>query len=913
MQKEVENISTGRNALEFDLAPNDDSSVSAPSDGSSEIGGKVPAAPAAGNPTAEPRMPEEPRNAALDARADRVDVQRLYNFFLRRDPENAEIWVARTGLPIAELVADMIGAEEFQRRVRGCLTGRPKGQRDYVFGRPPAELLIWAANSLGLGPQAKSEILLSRTWARIDLTLLRDESIVERFAPNLKAEILLILARQEWSHGSGDREFDIAGFLDIATCDQVEGWCCDCGDLKKRLTVEIYVENDFVGVVESSGFRRDLLETIGADGRFAFSFIIPAMFRSLFSIDRWIVAREASSRRVLGKLLCPRTDVVERSSSLDDMRKELQQIKLATRRIEDALPGVLARRSYSLDDYTQYYPTQYAITNLEASAPTLSESDPNIEFKLTLAVLVDIAEPRCLRDTWASIASQSVGTIDVIFIELNGGDDDYVPHFATQTRAGADSRFSVYARRTRYAKEVLQLLAATPGDYVGFLRVGDRLAPEAAARCAAIAEKRRPKLIYTDEDTIDEDSEHRDPILKPDFDLDFLLTTNYIGNFLVLARTELEERITSYYEAGEADIEAAIFELVVRTALAAGPTKVCHIPRVLYHNRDPNPKMLSTDRRRDILVRCLPTEQVQVSVECSLAGTDLPQPLRLLWRPRAAWPTVSIIIPTRDQVELLSDCLQSVLNARAEYDGDVEILVVDNDSVEPEALSFLAELAAKDLVRVMPYRGRFNWSAINNYAAKTARGEAIIFLNNDTRVLSQGWLEELAGQAMRSDVGAVGALLLYADGTIQHGGTIVGCHGVAAHDGVGAYPASGSYMGRLTAQRSVAAVTGACLATRKSVWETLGGFDEINLQVAFNDTDYCMRARESGLRVIYTPYARAYHFESKTRGLTGESPRERAEARAFRERWGDRIVDPYYNAHFERHAKPFTLLRQLES
>jgi GT2 family glycosyltransferase len=217
-------------------------------------------------------------------------------------------------------------------------------------------------------------------------------------------------------------------------------------------------------------------------------------------------------------------------------------------------------------------------------------------------------------------------------------------------------------------------------------------------------------------------------------------------------------------------------------------------------------------------------------------------------------------------------------------------------------------------IRLMRFRGPFNWSAINNTAAREAKGDVLIFLNNDTVVLTQDWCAELAANALREDVGAVGARLLYADGTIQHAGVVLGIEGVAGHESVGETPAGGGYFGRSQLLRSAAAVTGACLATRRTLFEQLdGGFDDLNLKVAFNDVDYCMRARKAGYRVVYNPFAVLYHLESKSRGRElseVQQTRHRAEAALFRARWGDdEIADPYYNLHFERFARPFERLR----
>ena len=303
---------------------------------------------------------------------------------------------------------------------------------------------------------------------------------------------------------------------------------------------------------------------------------------------------------------------------------------------------------------------------------------------------------------------------------------------------------------------------------------------------------------------------------------------------------------------------------------------------------------------------------------------------RVRWRLPAAVPTVSIIVPTRDRLDLLAPCVESVLKSAPSYPGPIELLLVDNDSVETATREYFARLGpgpqsqttapagaplpANATVRILHQGGAFNWSAINNAAARAATGEVLVFLNNDTLVLTPEWCVELVANALRPDVGAVGARLLYQDGTIQHAGVLLGVEGVAGHEAVGEAPADGGYFGRTHLLRSASAVTGACLATRRELFLSLdGGFDELNLKIAFNDIDYCMRVRRAGYRVVYDPYAVLYHFESKSRGretTPAQQARLGAEARAFRARWGEAVgADPYYNPHFERHARPFDRLR----
>jgi len=285
---------------------------------------------------------------------------------------------------------------------------------------------------------------------------------------------------------------------------------------------------------------------------------------------------------------------------------------------------------------------------------------------------------------------------------------------------------------------------------------------------------------------------------------------------------------------------------------------------------------------------------------------------RVRWPLPAAAPCVSIIIPTRDRLDLLRPCVEGILRSAPRYPGPLDLIVVDNDSAEAASREYLKALSESAQARVIPFRGPFNWSAINNHAARQARGEVLIFLNNDTVVLAEDWCAELTANALRPEVGAVGARLLYQDGTLQHAGVVLGVEGVAGHDSVGEAPERGGYFGRSHVQRSAAAVTGACLATRRELFEHIGGFDEIHLKVAFNDIDYCLRLARAGYRIVYNPFAVLYHFESKSRGYDlseSKVARNRAEAAAFRSRWRAIVDrDPYYNPHFERYARPFDRL-----
>ena len=270
---------------------------------------------------------------------------------------------------------------------------------------------------------------------------------------------------------------------------------------------------------------------------------------------------------------------------------------------------------------------------------------------------------------------------------------------------------------------------------------------------------------------------------------------------------------------------------------------------------------------------------------------------------------ISIIVPTRDAVALLRQCVESVLE-KTTYPR-FEILVVDNQSSDPETLAYFEKISANPTVRVIRYDQPFNYSAINNFAAREAKGEVLCLLNNDTEIISPDWLEEMMGQLLQQGVGAVGIRLLYPDGRVQHAGVTVGPGGGADHLHGHCAGDEPGYCNRAMITHELSAVTAACMLTRKDTYRGVGGFDERNLTVAFNDVDYCLRLQEAGLRVVYAADATLYHHESATRGREEtwrKRRRAKREVRYLHERWAVRLQnDPYYNPNFSYKQPDFSL------
>lgn len=412
------------------------------------------------------------------------------------------------------------------------------------------------------------------------------------------------------------------------------------------------------------------------------------------------------------------------------------------------------------------------------------------------------------------------------------------------------------------------LLRNAAADWVVFLREGDRLAPAALAEAALFAaEHPDADVLYSDEDCLTPEGIAFAPAFKPEFSPDLLDAADFTAR-LLLVRRDAFERLGGLRPGFE---PAAEYDLSLRAAEAG--LRFARIPKVLYRRRTENltapaaPTLASSDAdtRRHHAARLALAESLArrgasraVIRDGAAAGT-----FRVVYPLPEPRPLVSIIIPFRDRPELLRTCVESILT-RTAY-APYEIILADNGSTETETHRLLARLATFPAVRVVRLEMPFNFSAINNAAAREARGEYLLLLNNDTQVISEDWLDSLLRQCARPGVGAVGATLLFPDGTLQHAGVALGVTGLAGHPWAGLREDEVPGGGWHRHAREVTAVTAACLMTPRTVWETLGGLDE-RFVVCGNDVDYCLRARRAlGLRVLHAPDARLYHYETQSR------------------------------------------------
>jgi len=392
------------------------------------------------------------------------------------------------------------------------------------------------------------------------------------------------------------------------------------------------------------------------------------------------------------------------------------------------------------------------------------------------------------------------------------------------------------------------------GEWIALLDHDDLLRPHSLAEVALeIARNPAAQLIYSDEDKIDGRGKRYEPYFKPDFSRELFRSQNYL-NHLTVHRADNIRAVggwrAGYEGSQDYDLNLRIFERL-------DPRTIRHIPKVLYHWRAVEGSTASSGSEKDYAYgagfRALEDHVARMKLPAVVEEVRDTPFYRLRFQVPRRLPLVSLVVPTRDKVELLRGCIQSILE-KTTY-ARYEIVIVDNGSVEPKTHAYYAELRGKKNIRVLNYEKPFNYSAINNYAISRTKGTIIGLINNDIEVISPDWLTEMVSWAVRPDVGCVGAKLYYSNDTIQHAGIILGIGGVANHAHLGLMRGSPGYFGRAVVVSNFSAVTGACLLVRKHVYQEVGGLDAENLAVAFNDVDFSLKVRGAGYLNVWTPYA----------------------------------------------------------
>lgn len=523
-----------------------------------------------------------------------------------------------------------------------------------------------------------------------------------------------------------------------------------------------------------------------------------------------------------------------------------------------------------------YSPSPLALQRMAAEADELSAKP-----------LIDVVMPVCdpalkwLESAVASVQHQCYPNWRLCIAD-DASTHSEVVDFLEQT-AARDERVRVVrlGQRSGIAAATNAAIALGSGEYICLLDHDDELALHALQMIVeAINQHKAVDILYSDECLLGTAGEKIDPLFKPDYSPDLLLSMNYIGHLLCLRRTLLMEVGGLRPQCdGSQD-----YDLLLR--LTEKTSEVLHIPDVLYFWRkvcgSTADSIEAKPYAETAAMAALKEACMRRSAPAEVSSV-MPGRYRVRYHIRRRY-LVSIVVPTKHRKGLVDACITGILE-RTRY-PNFEIVVVDNAPEE--------QFTFDRRCRVVPAGDAFNWSLLNNLGAAAAQGDILLFLNDDTEVTSGDWLEELVAQASRKEVGAVGAKLFFPDGSIQHAGIVLGMGGVAGHAFYRQDDNVYSYMDLTKVVRNVSAVTGACLATRSDVFASLGGFDE-HLRVSYGDVDYCLRIQQAGLWVVWTPNAVLVHKEGASRGALQPA----ADEQEFCRKWDVRKGDPFVNKHLD--------------
>ncbi len=553
-----------------------------------------------------------------------------------------------------------------------------------------------------------------------------------------------------------------------------------------------------------------------------------------------------------------------------------------------------------------------------ASFPTPEEAKSQretvFEHKVKFSILVPLynTPEKFLTDMLDSVKNQTYENWELCLADGSDHEHAYVGEICEKYKA-EDSRIVYHVLDHNYgiSGNTNECLKLASGDYIGLFDHDDILHPAALFEYAKAINETGADYIYCDEITFEGDSIDHMIVLhfKPDFAIDNLRGNNYICHFSAFSRELLDEAgvFRSAYDGSQDH------DMILR--LTAKARKVYHVPKALYYWRshkasvaqDINAKTYAVDAaKRAVHDHILDVYGMDAKVESTRA---FPTIFRIRY-PLLEKPLISIVIPNKDHMEDLSRCVESIVS-KSTY-PNYEIIVVENNSETKEIFDYYKALEHNERIRVVKYEGDFNYSRINNFGVSFAGGKYVLLLNNDMKIITREWMEELLMYAQRPDVAAVGGKLYYADNSIQHAGIVIGlgAHRAAGHTHYKDDKMHLGYMGRLCYAQDVTAVTGACLLVERKQYEEVGGLDE-TFSVAFNDVDFCLKLRKAGYLNVFTPFCELFHYESKTRGMEeGEKLRRfQNEVALFQKKWRAELEagDPYFNPNFSLDYSDYTI------
>ena len=701
-----------------------------------------------------------------------------------------------------------------------------------------------------------------------------------------------------------------SGCLDAVTESTIRGWAYNERQPDVPVAVDILDGDTLIARANADVFRDDLKAAGFTDGRH--SFIVPTPPSLLDERPHLITARVTNTVYCLPRSPMKVTlDSALPFQILTRLQTSTSEGLKALQRLEDLIgTGLLqsVRSGQKVNDTYQKWTSRFGALpsdTRERMARRILELQHQPMFSI---VMPTYNTPK----KFLQAAVQSVIGQIYPFWELCIADDhSSAPTIdALKQIQALDPRIKIVFRQTNghISEATNSALSIATGSHICFMDHDDLLTPDALYQMALRIQSSDPALLYSDEDKIDRRNVAVEPHFKPDFNYRLLLSYNYICHLLVVKR-ELVDRVGAFDSRYNGSQD---HDFLLRCCELTRPDQIQHVPLILYHWRaheDSTASDLSTKNYAAVAGQAAIRDHLHRTGRLAGVTDGVFGTYKVEWATPEVLPKVSVIVPTRDSAKILSVALSGLVY-QTDYPS-IEVIVVDNGSVEPETFKLFAEMEKYAGVRVVRFDRDFNYSEICNFGASFATGSLLLMLNNDIEVIDGAWLLEMVRECMQSGVGAVGAKLLYPNDCVQHSGVILGIGGVAGHAHKFLRHDEPGYMTRNLVAQDMSACTAACLLIRAEVFSQIGGFDAVNLPVAFNDVDLCLRIVQAGYRIVFTPQAVLRHHESVSRGAEDNPAkhfRSQKEISYMLDTWGDLLIaDPHYSPNLTLRAEDLSI------
>lgn len=713
------------------------------------------------------------------------------------------------------------------------------------------------------------------------------------------------------------RKFEFQSFIDGMKRGALRGWVQRIDALSRERQGSCHIlltaNGAQVAQVKADRYRGDVAAALGGDPNCGFEIILPRQFRKGgMQTFRFVVTpdnHELSGSPLTTTLV---DDALEQrllgiNETVDRLYREITSLRTS---VTDVMPAP----TYNLGDYDRWARRYYDRLRARVSAARRRRSAANGAQALArplVSILCPTYKPMMSDFVAAvdSVIAQTYENWELIIVDDGGKSPEVATRIAAYCAADPRIRCITLKKNLGISGATNAGLEAVRGEWVAFFDHDDLLVDVAIEMMVDAAQSTGARMLYSDEDKIDQAGYFLEPNLKPDWNYRYVLGCNYVCHLLFVEAATLTRvgPLRAEYDG------AQDHDLILRLSEDVPSAQIHHVPEVLYHwRKTPNSTAVDVSKKGyaiDAGVRAVGDHLKRRSIKAEVSAIRGLTLYGVKWLDKTQ-PSVTIIIPFKDQIETTQRCLDTLL-ANTAY-KNFDIILVDNWSVTSESQAFIKRARRSARVRVMTVEEEFNYSRLNNLAAAESQADYLFFMNNDVFVSDPSWLSTIIGEARLSDdIAAVGGKFLYPNNTIQHAGVVVGPDGIAAHAHRGAPDTDYGYIGRAMLSHEVSAVTAAGMLIRADVFRQVGGFDETALKVAYNDVDLCLKVRDAGWRIIWCAEFVAAHHESLSRG-SDDRPEHEArlfgETQVMKQRWGDKPFfarDPFYSPFFTVDRQPF--------